>query len=160
MCQHDDPLPVGGQHGGLRQKLSLPARQHHFGRAQHPAALPGETRCAPVARRRERHCVLAHPAAWRRESLPDRRQCRVAVLVVGERAERLFSRCLIVEPDQPAEDDGPVGEGAGLVEALRPPARVTSTGKATPVASRQPDQPCPIPHRCGDPSERRQGAPL
>ena len=79
--------------------------------------MPGEAGRAPLARGREGHRVLARPPLRRREGLPDGGQRRVAVLVVGERAERRLGRRLVIEPDQAVERDGPVGEGAGLVQA-------------------------------------------
>jgi len=72
---------------------------------------------APLTRRRERHSCLARPPARRREDLPDRGQRRVAVLVVGQRPQCRLGRRLAVEPDEGVERDGPVGEGAGLVQA-------------------------------------------
>ena len=79
--------------------------------------MPGEAGRAPLARGRERNGVLACPPLRRREGLPDGGQRRVAGLVVGERAERRLGRRLVIEPDQAIKGDGPVGEGAGLIQA-------------------------------------------
>jgi hypothetical protein len=115
--EREDPLPAGGQVGGLRQQLVLAARQDHFRRAQHPGAVPGEAGCAPLTRGREWDGLLARPPLRRGDGLPDGGQRGVAGLVVGERAERRLSRRGVIKPDQAVERDGPVGEGAGLVEA-------------------------------------------
>ena len=116
-CQHQDPPAAGGQPGGLRQLFLLAARQHHLRRSQHPGALAGEAGRAPLARRGERHGCLPRPPLRRRERLPDGGQRRVAVLVVGQRPECRPGRRLAVEPDEAVEGDGPVGQGAGLVQA-------------------------------------------
>jgi len=116
--QHEHPPAASSQPGG-------PATAGHDGqragtssrRSQNPGAVPGEAGRAPLARRRERNGGLAGPsrpaagtpARWPpgSRSGPSRRRARRA----------LPRRGLVVEPDEGIERDGPVGQGAGLVEA-------------------------------------------
>ena len=117
MRQHQDAVAARGQLGRPRQLVVLLAGQHHLRRTKDPGAMSGEAGRAPLACRREGHGRRALPPARRREGLPDRTQRRVAVLVGGERPEGLRHRGLPAEPDQAVERDGPVGQGAGLVDA-------------------------------------------
>ena len=115
--QHQDPAAASGEPAACDRYSCWPPGEHHLRRAQHPGAVPGEAGRAPLARRRERHRVPGAPTRRRREDLPDGGQRRVLVLLTGERAERRLGRRLIVERDEGVERDGPVGQGAGLVEA-------------------------------------------
>ena len=89
---------------------------HHLRRAEHPRAPVAERRRAPLAARRERRRAGALPTVGRGERLAQRVHRRVAVVVVGERAERVGHGIVGRDLVHLLEPDRALGERARLVE--------------------------------------------
>ena len=116
--EEQNPLAVAREPVGLGAYgiVECTFGPHHLGRTQHPCAALAERRAAPLAAGREGRRARPHPTLGCRERLAQRIHGGVAIVVGGERAQRLGHRIVGRDLADVLKPDHSLGERAGLVE--------------------------------------------